>query len=121
VKQDNKTVHEFNGKQYVLSAGFGHVLAFGAGGIYAEMYEDNALQLLPVNKKDALALIESTKIGKMIDGYRGKRYDKDGVADVLTGISKLIKFNTNITQLDINPLFVTRDKVFAADIKLFVS
>lgn len=120
VKRDEATIVSHNGEEFVHNAGFGHVLVFGAGGIYAELYDDVALQLLPVNKKDALELISQTKIGSMIEGYRGKRYDLDGVAGVLTGISKLIKFNSNISQLDINPLFVTRDSVYAADIKLFV-
>ncbi|KXK26490.1 MAG: Succinyl-CoA ligase (ADP-forming) subunit alpha [candidate division WS6 bacterium OLB20] len=120
VKKDMPVLKEYNGQTFVHNAGFGHVLLFGAGGIYTELYQDVALQLLPVTKKEALALISNTKIGSMISGYRGKRYDLEGVADVLTAVSKLIKFNTNITQLDINPLFVTRDKVYAADIKVFI-
>lgn len=120
VKNDGGITKTIKGKKYLKGHGFGHILLFGAGGIYAELYKDAALRILPINRKIAKDLITSTKIGRIIEGYRGKKYDIDTTIEILLSLSKLVKENSNIQQLDINPLFISPDGIYAADIKIFV-
>ncbi len=119
IKKDKATFHDVAGKGYLRSKGFGHILLFGAGGIYTELYKDAALKLLPVDAAEAKELIELTKVGKIIEGLRGKSYDLKGITEVIVNLSKLIEDNTNIAEVDINPLFVTKDAVYVADLKVF--
>lgn len=119
IKKELPTYRNINGKQYLKTKGFGHVILFGAGGIYTEIYKDFSLRLLPTDTSEALDMIEQTKVGKIISGVRGKSFDKQGIVDVLSNLSKLVESNNNITAIDINPLFVTKEKVYIADLKLF--
>jgi acetate---CoA ligase (ADP-forming) len=120
VKKDNNTVININGNNIVRSYGFGHTIIVGSGGIYAEVYQDIAMRVLPINDVQAHDMLLETKVSQILDGARGKSYNLDAVINLLVNLSKLITYNTNITAIDINPLFVTKDKVYVADLKIFV-
>jgi len=64
-------------------------------------------------------MIDTTRIGKIIRGVRGQKFEFAKIVSVITNLSKLVVNNTNIIEIDINPLFVTKDEVYAADIKIF--
>lgn len=100
--------------------GFGQVITFGSGGIYAEVYHDLAAKLVPLNKNDIEAIIAETKIHQILKGARGKKYNLEAVKQVLSSLSKLLEYNSNIKELDINPLFVTEKEAFAVDIKILL-
>jgi succinyl-CoA synthetase beta subunit len=120
VKKDEDKYRELkDGSKYLKSKGFGHFLLFGSGGIYSEVYQDVALSLLPVNHAEAEKLIAMTKAGEVLTGARGQKYYLRGVVDVLVKLSTLIAKNSNIYELDVNPLFVTANAVYANDIKIF--
>lgn len=120
VKKDADIYKKHRERTFLKTKGFGHVLLFGGGGIYTEIYKDVSLRILPVSRKDVESMIDETKIGEILNGARGKEYNRKAVVDLLLKLSDLMEKNTNITALDINPLFVTPDKAVAVDIKLFV-
>ncbi len=87
---------------------FGPVIVFGAGGILVELMKDSVLGLAPLNKDDALEMIKSTRIYKMLKGFRGNpETDIDALADALVNLSFLASdFADEMSALDINPLMV---------------
>lgn len=119
VLRDGESYRDLAGEKVLKSRGFGHFLLFGAGGIYAEVLSDTAFAMLPIRKSQIRELILATKMGKILSGARGKKYDFEGVVDVIASLSKLVKARPQITSLDINPLFITRDHVYAVDVKVF--
>lgn len=85
---------------------FGPVIMVGTGGIYVEIFQDVALRLLPITRRDAEDMIAETKLSKILDGARGTVYDKESLIDVLLKLSDAALANPDIQEVDINPLFL---------------
>ncbi len=84
---------------------FGPVIMFGVGGIFVELYQDIVFKVLPVNLHDALAMISEIKAEKLLEGFRGlPKVDKKVLSESIFALGKLIQENTQITEMDINPL-----------------
>ncbi len=97
---------------------FGPLMMFGSGGIYTETYKDVSFRLLPINYEEFARLVSETKLGKILSGVRGKKYNMELVYDVLQKVQQLIIDQPTIIELDINPLFVGEDWVKAVDVKV---
>jgi acetyltransferase len=95
----------------------GPVILFGTGGVELELYRDVALAPPPLDKARALALIEATRAGKLIHGYRGRpALDREAVVAALIGLSGLmIDAGGRIQSVDINPFLLRRRGGLALD------
>lgn len=102
-----------------IDPAFGPIVLFGMGGIYAEVFEDIALRLAPIDFDEARTMIGETKIAKVLTGARGAPpADIDALADALTKLSQRIaRPDTELQEIEINPLFVMPkgDGVIAGD------
>ena len=88
-------------------AQFGPVVMFGMGGIYAEVFKDVAFRVAPFTKQEALAMIEETKVAKLLHGVRGdKPADVDVLADLLVKTGEFAVNYPDIKELDFNPVIV---------------
>lgn len=86
---------------------FGPTLFFGTGGVLVELFKDTALRLAPIDVHQARAMIEETKVAKLLKGFRNlPAGDIQALAEALVRISMMIFENPNIKNLDINPLIV---------------
>ncbi|WP_101675576.1 acetate--CoA ligase family protein [Alloalcanivorax mobilis] len=87
---------------------FGPVIMFGAGGVYAEVFGDVAFRLAPLNREDADALIDATKISRIIAGARGTPPgDREALVGAILSLSELVVAEADrFTEIDINPLVV---------------
>jgi acyl-CoA synthetase (NDP forming) len=87
---------------------FGPTILFGLGGIFVEVFEDVALRVAPLTKKDAAAMIRETKGYKLLAGARGRpKADVAAIEDVLLKMSRLaLDLETRLAEIDINPLMV---------------
>ncbi len=103
--------------------GFGPLIMFGAGGIYANFIKDVCFALsFKFTKKDARKLIESTKIYSLLQGVRGESpSDIEAVLDVLLRISQLVNDFPEVVELDINPLLSFVKGYSAVDIKITIT
>ncbi|MCA1404574.1 acetate--CoA ligase family protein [Ensifer sp. IC3342] len=86
----------------------GPVLTIGAGGILVELLEDSAILTLPTTEKAILEAIDSLKIRKLLDGYRGG--PKGDIAaltrTVAAAASYVVANASKLDELDINPIMV---------------
>jgi acetate---CoA ligase (ADP-forming) len=99
----------------------GHLLMIGAGGIYAEIWQDRSFRALPISENDAWEMIAELKIYPILKGARGKKnINLAEIEKTLLAIDKLIEAAPQIDQLDINPLIVGQ-KATAVDIKISLS
>lgn len=88
-------------------ATFGPLLMFGSGGVLVEVLRDVAFRLAPLDRTEALRMIEQTRAYTLLRGARGaEAADLDAVVDVLTRISALATDFPEIVELDVNPLIV---------------
>ena len=120
ISRDKDQSIYFEGKEYIISKGFGHSMIVGAGGIYTEVLDDSTLRLLPVNRNNALGMLKEIKYGKILFGARSQQYDYKALLNMMVNLSRMIERNYNIRSLDINPVFITQNDAYAVDIKIFI-
>ncbi len=103
--------------------GFGPMLMFGTGGIYANFMKDVAFGLAyKFTKQDAQNLIQSTKIYSLLQGVRGESSSDIGaIVDVLLRLSQLVNDFPEVVELDINPLLAFINGYSAVDIKITIA
>lgn len=100
---------------------FGHVMMFGAGGTLAEIIKDRNLHLLPVGSLEAQILVANSKIYKILKGYRGeKSYALDKLYFLIEKLSDFVQRFPEIEQIEINPVIITQDEVWAVDGKVIL-
>ncbi len=100
---------------------FGPVILFGAGGTGVEAINDTAMALTPLDLKLARDLIESTRIYRLLKGFRGQAaIDLEGLAFCLVKLSSLAVQHPAIRSLDINPLIADARGLLALDARIEV-
>ncbi len=103
---------------------FGHLIMFGSGGIYTELFKDVAFSLIPMAREEIQDLMGRTKIFNILRGYRGMpASDIKRLEDILLRINQLIIDFPEIVELDINPLRVYEAGrgAIALDIKMVLT
>ena len=100
---------------------FGPVMLFGLGGIYAEVLKDVAIALPPLNLMLADRMMQRTRIYRLLEGYRAlPRADLPKLAEMLMRLSQLVTEFSEIVELTINPLLITRGQPLAGDALIVV-
>jgi acyl-CoA synthetase (NDP forming) len=89
-------------------ATFGPVVMVGLGGVFAEIFEDTALSLAPVDKAQAEKMVRSLKAFPLLDGARGRApADLDALTDAIVDLSRFAAAHAaEVSEIDINPLLV---------------
>jgi acetyltransferase len=101
---------------------FGPVIAFGHGGIAADVIGDRAVALPPLNMSLARELLSRTRIFRLMQGFGDcPAADIDALCLTLTQVSQMIVDLPQIAALEINPLFVDEHGVFAADAQVLIA
>ncbi|MFA6995337.1 MAG: acetate--CoA ligase family protein [Patescibacteria group bacterium] len=100
---------------------FGPIMMIGQGGIYTEVFKDFKLAISDLDRTRALELIGALKIYPILNGARRqKKYDIIALADALVNLARLANEHPEISELDINPLFVTEKGVSAGDVRIIL-
>jgi acetyl coenzyme A synthetase (ADP forming)-like protein len=86
---------------------FGPLIAFGSGGVTAEVLGDVRFRLHPLTDIDADELIASVKVAKLLRGFRGSPpADLLALRDLLLRVSRLVDDIPEIAEIDLNPVMV---------------
>ncbi len=100
---------------------FGPVIMFGLGGIFVEVLKDVTFRVIPVEQRDAREMIKEVKGYPLLQGYRGKESANiSALVEIILKISKLIEENPHIKELELNPIFVYRDKAVGVDARIIL-
>ncbi len=99
------------GKEIILGVTrdprFGPLLMFGLGGIYTEALRDVAFRLAPIRKNVASEMVTSIRSYRLLQGVRGEApSDTAAIADCIMRLSQFVTENSEVKELDINPLIV---------------
>lgn len=109
----------FAGAKY--EPGFGHIVLCGLGGIFVEIFKDVASGLAPLATEEARSMIRSLRGYKVFKGARGQKgIDENEFAEIIVRLSALLRFATEIKELDINPLLATDRGIIAVDARIRV-
>jgi acetyltransferase len=100
---------------------FGPVIMVGMGGVAAEVFQDRALGLPPLNDVLTRRMLESLKSWPLLHGYRGRPgANVDRLIEIIMRFSYLVADYPEIEELDINPLLVTPEDVIALDARVLL-
>lgn len=101
---------------------FGPLLMVGMGGVFVEVYKDVAFRLVPMERRDALDMIDEIKAQPLLDGARGRPVlDRAELAEIVLRISRLVEEVPEIEELDLNPLVITTDGLVAIDARVVLA
>ncbi|MCA0303311.1 MAG: bifunctional acetate--CoA ligase family protein/GNAT family N-acetyltransferase [Proteobacteria bacterium] len=100
---------------------FGPILMVGHGGVAAEVVDDRALALPPLDPVLAEDALSRTRIDRLLRGFRGRApFARGAVGEAMIRLSELIADVSEIAELDINPLLVDHQGVIALDSRIVV-
>ena len=100
---------------------FGPLVAFGPGGVFAELIGDASFRLAPLTDVDADELVSTGKAGRLVAGWRGaRRADRAALVDLLLRLSRLGDDLPEIAELDLNPVLAGPDGCVAVDARIRV-
>jgi len=98
---------------------FGHIILVGLGGIFVEVLHDVSSGLAPLTFSEAHSMIRSLKSYKIIQGTRGQMgVSEKKLAEIIVRISTVLRFATEIKELDLNPLIGRGDKISVVDSRM---
>ncbi len=100
---------------------FGHVVLCGLGGIFVEALRDVSSGLAPLSYEEAYSMIHSLRAYKILKGTRGQKgINERKYAEIIVRLSTLLRFATEIKEIDINPLLADDNDVIAVDARILV-
>jgi acetyl coenzyme A synthetase (ADP forming)-like protein len=101
---------------------FGPLVAFGPGGVLAELIGDAGFRLAPLTDVDARELVLGGKAGKLVGGFRGGQpADAEALVDLVHRLSQLAEDLPEIAELDLNPVIALPDRCVAVDARVRVA
>ena len=83
---------------------FGPLVAFGPGGVLAELIGEAQVRIAPLTDTDAGELVRSGKAGRLVTGFRGPPSDADALVDLVQRLSRLADDLPELAELDLNPV-----------------
>jgi acetyl coenzyme A synthetase (ADP forming)-like protein len=105
----------------VTDGSFGKLVAFGLGGVLVEVLKDITFRLAPATRDDALSMLDGIQAAEMLKGVRGgDPVNRDALADMIVSVSQLVNDYPEISELDLNPVFATKNGAIAADVRIVV-
>jgi acyl-CoA synthetase (NDP forming) len=100
---------------------FGPLVAFGPGGVFAELIGAAAFRISPLTDADALELVTTGKAGRLVAGFRGARpSDAAALADLVLRLSRLAEDHPEVAELDLNPVMGLPEGCVAVDARIAV-
>ncbi|NDW08116.1 acetate--CoA ligase family protein [Dysgonomonas sp. 520] len=99
--------------------GYGHIVLCGLGGIFVEILKDVASGLAPLSFQEASSMIHSLRAYKIIQGTRGQQGLNEALfTEIIVRLSILLRFASEIKEMDINPLLANDKQVVAVDARI---
>ena len=100
---------------------FGHVVLCGLGGIFVEVLKDVSSGLAPLSYGEAFSMIHSLRGYKILKGTRGQKgINEQKYAEIIVRLSTLLRFATEIKEMDLNPLLADENGVVAVDARILI-
>ena len=99
---------------------FGPLVAFGPGGVLAELIGEARFWLAPLTDLDAFELVSEGKAGRLVAGYRGSEPADQALADLVCRLARMAEDLPAVAELDLNPVFGLSSGCVAVDARVRV-
>src|SRR5882724_3680943 len=105
----------------VTDPSFGKLVAFGLGGVLVEVLKDITFRLAPATRDDALSMLDGIAAAEILKGVRGTDpVNRDALAGLIQSVSQLVADFPEIAEMDLNPVFASKQGAIAADVRIVV-
>jgi acetyl coenzyme A synthetase (ADP forming)-like protein len=100
---------------------FGPLVAFGPGGVFAELIGEASFRIAPLTDADAEELVARGKAGRLVAGFRGApAADRAALEDLVHRLGRLGEDFPAVAELDLNPVLALPDRCVALDARIRV-
>jgi hypothetical protein len=101
---------------------FGPLVAFGPGGVLAELIGEAGFRIAPLTDVDAEELLQQEKTRLLVAGYRGgPAADTAALIDLIHRLSRLGEDLPEVAELDLNPVLAHPDGCVVVDARVRVA
>jgi acetyl coenzyme A synthetase (ADP forming)-like protein len=98
---------------------FGPVVAFGPGGVFAELIGGAEFRIAPLTDVDAEELVHSGKAGTLVAGFRGRpAADAASLVALVRALGQLAADVPEVSELDLNPVLASPAGCVAVDARI---
>ena len=105
----------------VTDPSFGKLVAFGLGGVLVEVLKDITFRMAPASQEDALSMLDGIAAAEVLKGVRGADpANREALAGMIQRVSELVSDFPELSELDLNPVFASKDGAIAADVRIVV-
>jgi enoyl-CoA hydratase/carnithine racemase len=95
---------------------FGPIVVAGLGGVLAEVLDDVAIRLAPVDPATAAGMLDGLRGAAILDGARGRPgIDRAAVAAAIVALGDLLAGDPDVLEIDCNPVISGPDATAAVD------
>ena len=114
------------GREMIIGAkaeeGLGHLVLFGLGGIYVEVFKDVVFGISPITAFEAKDMISSIKSAPLLSDFRGEKgVNKELLAEIIQRVSQLVTDLPMIDEMDLNPIIAYEDRVWVVDARIRIN
>ncbi len=101
---------------------FGPTVLFGLGGIFVEVLKDASFRVAPITNLDTRQMIREIRSYPILQGVRGQPpSDEDAITSILQATSRMLLENSQIQQIDLNPVMVYGKGATAVDARIVLT
>ena len=102
---------------------FGLAMTLASGGVLTELVADAVTILLPADRVELEEALGRLRVSRLLNGFRGAApVDRTMIVDALSRlVAHLCREGNDVVEVEINPLFILRDRVCAVDALIRVS
>jgi acetyltransferase len=98
---------------------FGPIIIFGLGGIAVELFRDFSMRLLPLDRTEAVNMINEIKSASLLKGFRGQQaVNEAALADGLLKLAQIAEEHEDIAEIDLNPVFAYPEGIVVVDARI---
>jgi hypothetical protein len=96
----------------------GPLVAFGPGGVLAELIGEASFRIAPLTDLDARELVNEGKAGRLVRGFRRAPADAEALTDLVLRLSRLGEDLPEVAELDLNPVLALTDGCVIVDARI---
>ncbi|MFW3146117.1 MAG: acetate--CoA ligase family protein [Thermoplasmatota archaeon] len=116
-------MEQVSGREVIASAirdgVFGPAVMFGVGGVMVEAMNDVTFRVAPIGELDAMEMMGEIRGKAILGAFRGKKEaDRSKIALALRSLGDLLLQVDEITDIEINPLFISEKGAVAVDCRV---
>ncbi|HEY7828451.1 MAG TPA: acetate--CoA ligase family protein, partial [Candidatus Limnocylindrales bacterium] len=101
---------------------FGPLVLVGLGGVLAELLDDVAIELAPIDPATAGAMLDRLRGAPLLAGMRGRPgVDRAALIELLVAVARLGWERPDLLEIDLNPVIAGTHGIMAADALVVVA